>query len=118
MGLIRRSLTSEEDYQRFRSFLQEVYLLNGRREHAWHPAMLDHWRWHFIATCRMTPPWNEVTIAWETGDGKLAAVLNPVCHDESHLHIHPGFRSRKLEEEMMDYAEEHYSDDWMGDQRI
>jgi mycothiol synthase len=118
MSLIRRSLTSEEDYQRFQRFLREVFLLNGRREHAWHVAFLDHWRWHFIATCRMTPPWNEITIGWETKSGELAAVLNPFCHDESHLHIHPNFRTRELEEELFAYAEEHYSDVYQGDQRI
>jgi len=118
MGLIRRALTSEEDYQQLRIFLREVFLINGRREHAWHVAMLDHWRWHFIATCRMTPPWNKVTVGWETESGELAAVLNPVCHDETHFHIHPRFRTRPLEEEMIAFAEEHYSDAYQGKQRI
>src|SRR3989337_1365965 len=87
MGLIRRALTSEEDYQQLRIFLREVFLINGRREHAWHVAMLDHWRWHFIATCRMTPPWNKVTVGWETESGELAARFYTHCSEKNHFYI-------------------------------
>lgn len=110
MKLIRRLCTTEDDFWRIRNFLREVFLLNDRLEHSWNVARLDYWRWHLILTCHETAPFEEVTVAWETGDGQLAAVLHPITHDEVRLHVHPRFRTVELEEEAFAYAEEHYSD--------
>ncbi len=109
-----RSYTTEADYQKIKSFLQETFFLNQRLEHSWHIARLDHWRWHAIKTCQGTPPVDQVTKIWETEDGKIAAVLHPICHDEIRLHVHPQYRSDRLEEAMLVYAEEHFSD-WIED---
>lgn len=108
MKLSQRSLTGTDDFWRARNFLREVFLLNDRLEHSWHVARLDYWRWHFIATCQFTAPFEQVTVAWETENGALAAVLHPLSHDEIRLHIHPRFRSPELENEIFAYAEAHY----------
>lgn len=103
---IRRAFQREEDYWRIRSFLREVFLANGRREHSWHVARLDYWRWHLIENCRFCDPVEEVTFLWEKADGAIAAVLHPVCPGEARLHIHPDDRSVELEAEMLTFAEE------------
>jgi len=110
MKLNFRPYESEADYWRIRNFLREVFLLNDRLEHSWHVARLDHWRWHFILTCQLTGPVEQVTAIWETGDCRIAAVLHPICHDEVRLHVHPHFRSPELEDEIFAYAEAHFSD--------
>ena len=110
MKLTRHLLSNEDDYWRVRNFLREVFRLNDRLEHSWHVARLDHWRWHLIQTCQVCAPFEQVTVAWETPEGHIAAVLHPICHDEIRLHMHPGFRTPELEAEIFTYAEEHYSD--------
>ncbi len=110
MSITLCHLTTETDYFRVRNFLREVFLLNDRLEHSWHVARLDYWRWHFIATCQFTAPFEQVTTAWETQNGELAAVLHPLSHDEIRLHIHPRFRSPQLENEIFAYAEACYPD--------
>ncbi|MEZ4643580.1 MAG: GNAT family N-acetyltransferase [Chloroflexota bacterium] len=109
MKFKQRLCQDEADYWRVRNFLREVFLCNGRIEHSWHVARLDHWRWHFIKTCQTTPPFAEVTVAWETKKGELAAVLHPLGDGEIRLHIHPRFRSAKLEAEIFTYAWEQYA---------
>jgi hypothetical protein len=66
-----RPCQNEDDYFRVRSFLREVFLLNNRLEHSWNVARLDYWRWHLIATCQLTPPFEQVTVAWETENSEL-----------------------------------------------
>ena len=116
MDLLLRSYQGEEDYWRIRNFLREVFLLNGRLEHSWHVARLDHWRWHFVLTCQLCELAD--TVLWETEEGRIAAVLHPICHDEIRLHVHPHFRSPALENEMLAYAEEHFSDGTPAGNRI
>lgn len=108
MKLTQRSLITETDYFHVRNFLREVFLLNNRLEHSWNVARLDYWRWHFITTCQFTPPFEQVTTAWEAEDGELAAVLHPFGNGEIRLHVHPHYRSRELEGEIFAYAEQHF----------
>ena len=110
MKLTQRSLITETDYFHVRNFLRKVFLLNNRLEHSWNVARLDYWRWHFIATCQFTPPFEQVTTAWETEDGELAAVLHPFGNGEIRLHIHPHFRSPDLEDEIFACAEQYCSE--------
>jgi len=98
-------LTAESDYFRTRNFLREVFLLNDRLEHSWHVARLDYWRWHLILTCQVTPPFEQVTAAWETPGGQLVAIAHPYGDGEIRVHIHPHFRTRALENEIFDYIE-------------
>ena len=110
MELIRRAYRGDDDYWRMRNFLRENYSRLGSMQYGWHVAYLDHWRWHYIATCRECESVARATLLWETSEGKLAALLTAVCHDEVALHIDPDFRSVELEKEMMMAAEEAYSD--------
>ncbi|MCA9933118.1 MAG: GNAT family N-acetyltransferase [Anaerolineales bacterium] len=107
MNLFQRVCDDEEDYWRVRNFLREVFVANGRLENSWHVARLDHWRWHLIETCHITPPFTQVTAVWETAAGELAAVLHPFGDGEIRLHIHPRFRSVAQEAEIFAYAGEH-----------
>jgi len=116
--MILRDFNNEDDYWRIRNFLREVFLLNDRLEPDTHVANLDHWRWHYILTCRETEPVEQVTNLWETEDGKIAAVLHPICHDEARLHVHPHFRTPALEDEMLALAEEKHFDWTVDGKRI
>lgn len=104
--LARRLYQGEDDYWRIRAFLREVLLHNGLRELSWHVAEFDYWRWHLVANLG---GWDLETVVflWETADGRLAAVLNPIMNGEAILHIHPDFRTPDLEDEMLAVAEEH-----------
>lgn len=97
----------KDDYWRIRSFLREVFLLNGRREHSWHVARLDYWRWHFVENLQVCGPPEEVTTLWETGGGELAGVLHPIGRGDARLHVHPHSRTPELEDEMLAHAEEY-----------
>jgi len=56
MKLTMHPCNTEEDYFRVRNFLREVFLLSDRLNFDSHVALLDHWRWHYIATCQETAP--------------------------------------------------------------
>jgi len=107
MNPTRRSVESPEDYWRIRSFLREVFVLNGRQELSWHVARLDYWRWHFIENCQICAPFDQVTTLWETSSDQIAAVLHPLAMGEAVLHLHPAFRTAELETEMIAFAEQH-----------
>jgi ribosomal protein S18 acetylase RimI-like enzyme len=103
---MRRAYQGEADFWSIRNFLREVFLLNGCREHSWHVARLDYWRWHLILTCQVCDSVDRVTSVWETPDGRIAAVLHPVGWGEICLHVHPRFRTAELDDEMLRQAEE------------
>jgi len=102
--LTMRRYRDDDDFWRMRAFLREVFLLNDRLERSWSLPRLDYWRWHFIQTCE-SDPMEQVTILWETSDGRLAAVLHPIMMGEAYLQVHPHFRSAALEDEMFACAE-------------
>jgi len=118
MKLTRHRLQTENDYFRARNFLREVFLLNDRLEHSWHVARLDYWRWHFIATCQATPPFEQVTASWETPDGQIAAVAHPFGDGEIRAHVHPHFRTHELENDVFAYIEEHFAAETENGKRI
>jgi mycothiol synthase len=104
-----RLYQTEGDYWRIRNFLSEVFLLNGRREHSWHVARLDYWRWHLLLNLQVCDHLDKVVTIWEI-DGKVAAVLHPVDWNEARLHVHPSFRTPALEDAMLSRAEESLPD--------
>jgi GNAT superfamily N-acetyltransferase len=104
-----RTFQQEKDYWNIRNFLRTVYVLNNRHMRSWHVARLDYWRWHVALNCEVCPPVEEVTYLWETGDGEIAAVLNPEVRGEAFLQIPPTRSAPGLEEEMIAAAEEHLS---------
>ena len=107
MKLTMRPYQTEDDYWRIRAFLREVMLLNDVREKSWPVARLDYWRWHVALNCEERESIAEVVFLWETADGRLAAVLNPEGTGEAHLQVHPGLRTREMEDEMLVTAEAH-----------
>jgi len=106
MNLSMRPYRSEDDFWRIRSFLREVFLLNGRREHSWHVARFDYWRWHLVQNLQVCSPFEKVITLWEV-DGQIAAVQQPDDWNEARLHVHPAFRTPELEDEMLAQAEAH-----------
>jgi mycothiol synthase len=105
--LTMRRYQNEEDYWRIRSFLRQVFLLNGRRQYSWHVARLDYWRWHLIDNCQICDPLESVIFMWETEDSEIAAVLNAQSRGEAYLQVDPRLRTSELEEQMLDVAEQH-----------
>lgn len=116
--IIKRLMQCEDDFWRIRNFLREVFLLTDRINLDNHVALFDHWRWHYVLTCRETGPVDQVTTLWENSEGRIIAVLHPICHDEVCIYIHPAYRSPSLEDEMIAYAETHHSDCTKDGQRI
>jgi RimJ/RimL family protein N-acetyltransferase len=104
-SITHRPYQSEDDFWRMRAFLREVLLLNGLREHSWPVPALDHWRWHLIENCRVRASLEDAAHLWETADGRIAAALTSLGCGELRMHVHPGFRSPELEDEMLRVAE-------------
>ena len=103
-----RNLRNEDDYGRIREFLRRVFLLNGRRLFSWPVFRFDYWRWHGVENLGQGPLQEKVFI-WETEDQQIAAVLNPEDKGEVFMQVHPGMRTRELEEEMLSVAEKRLS---------
>ncbi len=106
MKLIMRSYQSEDDYNRIRDFLFEVFLLNNRRMLSWPVARLDYWRWHGIYNLGQGALEKDVYL-WETETGQLGSVLNCEGLGYGFLQVHPAFKTSQLEEQMIIQAEQH-----------
>ena len=102
----QRHQSSEEDYNRIRDFLCQVFLLNDRRMLSWPVARLDYWRWHGIYNLGQGSLEKDVYL-WETQDGQLASVLNCEGLGYAFLQVHPTFKTADLEEQMIVQAEQH-----------
>lgn len=105
MKLTMRPFRNEEDFWRVRNFLREIFLLHDRIERGWNVARLDYWRWHLMANLQVYPSMESALFIWETGDGKIAALLNGIVKGEARLHLHPEYRSLQLQDEMLAQAE-------------
>jgi len=100
-----RPYQTEDDFWRMRAFLREIFILNDRLERSWHVARLEYARWHVCMNCAQVRL-EDVAYLWEA-DGQLVAFLMPDGgRGEAHLCVHPGLRTRELEEEMLTVAEE------------
>jgi ribosomal protein S18 acetylase RimI-like enzyme len=108
VNLTMRRYRNEEDYWQMRNFLRRVHLLNDRRQFSWHVARLDYWRWHLINNCQICDPLESVIFLWETEEGGFGSVLHAQSRGEAFLQVDPRLRTRELEEEMLDVAEEHF----------
>jgi GNAT superfamily N-acetyltransferase len=104
-NLTLRPYREEEDYWRIREFLRQVMLANNRREWSWHVARLDYW-WWFANPDLERIALEEAVFIWESGDGQIAAVLNPESRGQAFPQIHPDFRTPDLEAEMIAVAEQ------------
>jgi GNAT superfamily N-acetyltransferase len=108
MTITYRPYQKEDDFWKMRTFLRDVFVLNGYRERAWHVARLEYARWHTCLNCHNLTL-NEVAHLWED-DGKLVAIAMPDGGpDEAHFMIHPKYETRGLEEEMLVIVEEKLS---------
>ena len=100
-----RPYQTEDDFWRMRAFLRRVFMLNDRREQSWHVARLDYARWHVCLNC-VNVGLDEIAYLWAS-EGQLIAFLMPDGGPgEAHLCVHPEWRTRALEEEMLAVAEE------------
>jgi ribosomal protein S18 acetylase RimI-like enzyme len=106
MKLLRRQLQDESDYWRMRDLLRQVFLLTGRQRLSWHVARLDYW-WVRRHDFLPDTPVEEVVFTWQTPEGKLVAALLPEHPGIAFHHVHPEYRTRKLEEEILTIAEKH-----------
>jgi mycothiol synthase len=113
-----RNYRDENDYWLIRQFLRDVMLLNGLRELSWGVQRLDYWRWHGIVNMHACAALEPVTFIWQTTDGKIAAFLNPEDSGNAFLQIHPAFKTKDLEEEMVSVAEQHLSIQPDGKRRV
>ncbi len=104
MNLDMRTYRDDNDVWGIREFLREVYLANNRREHSWHVARFDYWRWHTVANCGQTL---DNLFLWETRDGEIAAFLTTEGGGDAFLNVHPEARTASLEDEMVAVAEKH-----------
>jgi len=100
-----RELNKEEDYWNIRNFLRQIFLENGRHEISWQPARLDYWRWHVLLNCLEIDTLKGLVYIWEDERGQLAGVLNIEDEGEVFLQVHPKFKTRELEGQMIETAE-------------
>jgi ribosomal protein S18 acetylase RimI-like enzyme len=105
MGPGFRPYETEDDFWRMREFLRQVFLLNNRLERSWHVARLDYARWHSCLNCANVRL-EEVAYLWESGGQLIAFLMPDGGRGEAHLCVHPGLRTRELEEDMLSVAEE------------
>jgi len=108
MTITYRPYQHEDDFWAMRALLREIYVLNGNRERAWAVARLEYARWHTCLNCHNVTL-NDVAYLWEA-DGRLIAFGMPDgSPDEVHMNVHPAWKARQLEEEMLLIAEEKLS---------
>lgn len=60
----------------------------------------------------------EIVFLWETSQGQIVAVLNPEESGDNFMHIHPAFKTKELEAEMIAVAEERLSVTHNGKQKL
>ena len=92
MMITYRPYQTEDDFWKMRTFLREVFVLNGYRERAWHVARLEYVRWYTCLNCHNLTL-NDVAHLWEA-DGELIAIAMPDGGpDEAHFMIHPDYEN-------------------------
>lgn len=108
MKLSIRKYQEEFDGDKIREFLQKAFLINGRRELLWTVNRWDYWRWHINENVYHFNLGAAVFI-WENEEGKIVAVLNPEGSGNAFLQIHPDYKNRELEIEMISIAETQFA---------
>lgn len=98
----------ENDQQRIREFLQDVYLKNGRRENSWPLYRWDYWLWHINANI-FHFDLSAAIFLWMDDTDRLLGVLNPDNPGEAFLQVDPDQRSIEMEVAMMSKAETQYA---------
>lgn len=98
----------ENDQQRIREFLQDVYLTNGRRETSWPLYRWDYWLWHINANI-FHFDLSAAIFLWTDDTDRMLGVLNPDNPGEAFLQVDPDQRSIEMEVAMMSKAETQYA---------
>jgi mycothiol synthase len=109
MKLVQRNLRDDNDYWRIRQFLREVLVLNDLQEFSWSVPRLDYWRFFGMNSIHPFASLPEIIFLWESSEGQIAAVLNPEDPGNTFVQIHPAFKSKDLEAELITAAEERLS---------
>lgn len=118
MKLTMRKYQRDEDQQKIRKFLQDVFLKNRRRETCWPLYRWDYWCWHVNKNI-FKFNLEAAVFLWETEDHQLAAILHPDAAGEAFLQVHPDYRSPELEVDMMKVAETQFATTQAnGEQRL
>lgn len=109
MTVKSREYLGGEDYQRIRELLIESYAIT-RRNHNWHIARLDAFRFGRYGYQEISGEraWEADFRLWETECGKLVGILHPEARSNIFFEVHPHYRY--IEEEMLDWAEQHHSE--------
>ena len=105
MNMRVRQYQDESDYWKIREFLRQTFLKNNRRELSWQASRFDYYRWHVVENISRRKLEKDVHV-WENGEGQIAAVLNPEGPGYAYMQVDPEYKSRELEQEMLDVAEE------------
>jgi mycothiol synthase len=100
-----RPYQDEEDFWRIRQFLRQVFLRNQRRELSWHVARFDYFRWHVIENRLLNGSMEKNTILWITQNGAIIGVMHPLSEGEIRIHLHPGYQTAELINDMFTQAE-------------
>lgn len=105
MNMRVRQYQDESDYWKIREFLRQTFLKNNRRELSWQASRFDYYRWHVVENISRRKLEKDVHV-WEDGEGQIAAVLNPEGPGYAYMQVDPDYKSRELEQEMLDVGEE------------
>jgi mycothiol synthase len=104
-----RAYRGEADYQRIGELLVETRALTHTYRN-WDIVRLDAFRFgrygHQEISGERT--WEVDFHLWETESGKLVGVVHPEARNHIWLEVHPGYR--QLEEEMLEWAEQHHAE--------
>jgi len=118
MNPIVRKYKNDNDFWRIRQFLREVMILNSLSEFNWTVARMDYWRFFGMKSVHPFATLPEIIFLWETPDGQITAVLNPEAPGDGFMQVHPAFKTKELELEMMVTAEERHSINHNGKQKL
>jgi mycothiol synthase len=109
MELSMRNYHDETDYWRIRQFLRDVMIANGLHEYSWSVMRLDYWRYFGMNDIHPFATLPDIIFIWETPAGQIASVLNPEEPGNTFIQIHPAFKTKELEAEMIATAAERLS---------
>ncbi len=98
-----RPFAGDGDFWAVRSLLIETYPITPT-DFNWDMRRWDGWRFHDEDPA-CDPSWQDRVRLWETNDGRVVAAVHPEDRGDAHLELHPRFRH--LEEEMIEWAEQH-----------
>lgn len=108
MKLFMRKYQEDLDDEKIREFLQKIFILNQRREINWTSNRWEYWRWHINGNIFQFDLGAAIFI-WQNEMGEIVAVLNPEGSGDAFLQIHPDYKSRELEIEMISIAETQFA---------